>query len=177
MTARLVPVKAHHDVLIPAFAQLVRQINDAELILIGDGPQREELQLLMQRLGIESAVHFSGHQDNSRVYEELAKADVYVHSSHEEGLPFAVLEAMAVGLPVVATRVGGVPEAVRDGVTGLLVPPGDVAAFSEAMVVLGKDPLLRMTMGSAGRRVTENEFDVRKQNVRCVDLLRKLIKA
>ncbi len=86
-----------------------------------------------------------------------------------------IQEAMVACLPVVATTVGGIPEIVEDGKTGILVPPRDVARLTEAIVTLAEDPLLRTKMGSASRQVVEDEFDVHKQNERCVKLLKELI--
>ena len=175
MTGRLIPGKGQ-ETLIYAFAEILRNIKDAELVLIGDGPSRNKLQSLTHTLGIANAVKFLGFQVNSKVYEELGKADIYVHPSDEEGLGIAIVEAMAVCLPVVATAVGGIPEIVEDGKTGLLVPPRDVARLTEAMVTLAENPLLRTRMGSAGRHVVEQKFDVHKQNSYCVELLQKLMK-
>lgn len=174
MTSRLVLGKGHEP-LIHAFAQLLGNTKDIKLVLIGDGPLRNELELLTKTLGVADAVEFMGFQTNSRVYEEISKADIYVHPSYEEGLPISIVEAMAACLPVVATAVGGIPEIVGDGKTGLLVPPRDVARLTEAMVTLAGDPLLRTRMGSAGRQVVEDKFDVHKQNERCVKLLQQLI--
>lgn len=173
-TGRLAPEKGQ-GLLINAFAQLLRSIKDAELVLIGDGPSRNELQIAAKTVGIADAVKFMGFQANSSVYEELSKADVYVQPSYEEALGIAIVEAMAACLPVVATTVGGIPEIVEDGKTGFLVPSRDVVGLTEAMVALAKDSSLRKKMGFAGRQVVEDKFDVHKQNERCVKLLKELI--
>lgn len=174
MTGRIIPCKGH-ETLIYAFAEILRNIKDAELVLIGDGPSRSKLQSLAHSLGIADAVKFLGFQVNSKVYEELGTADIYVHPSYEEGLGISIVEAMAACLPVVATAVGGIPEIVEDGKTGFLVPPKDVDRLTEAMLILAKDPLLRIRMGFAGRQVVEDKFDVHKQNKHCVKFLRQLI--
>lgn len=116
------------------------------------------LQHLADGLGIRSRVHFLGWQRD--VVDVIRAADLVVLPSLAEGLPIAILEAMACGKPVVATPVNGVPEAVQDGVTGLLVPPSDVDALSAAMLRLLKDPERARQMGEQGRRVAESRFSV-----------------
>jgi glycosyltransferase involved in cell wall biosynthesis len=120
------------------------------LVLVGDGPLRAELEAFSDREGLSDRVAFLGARDD--VPATLEAADLFVLASRWEGLPFAVLEAMFSGLPVVATRVGGIPEAVADGETGILVPPGDIRALAEAVERLAADPRLRREMGAAGRR-------------------------
>ncbi len=119
--------------------------------VVGEGPQRPFL------TGIPS-VELAGERDD--VPDVLARADVFVLSSRSEGMPISVLEAMAAGLPVVATAVGGVPEIVVDGETGLLVPAGDADALADALRRLLADAALRRRQGAAGRRRAELLFDV-----------------
>lgn len=126
---------------------------------------------------IAESVKFLGFQSNSRVYEELANADVYVHTSCDEPLGIAIVEAMATCLPIVAMNAGGIRETVQDGVTGFLVPPRDINKLTEKMLLLGKNLSLRHEMGREGRQVVEQKFDVHKQNSYCVELLQKLMKA
>lgn len=151
---RHVQVKAL-DVLLRAWAQ-VRAPQASRLVLAGDGPEHEALVRLARELGIESAVEFPGMVDD--IPGLLRQASLYVQASHQEGLPNAVLEAMASGLPVVATRVSGHEDVVRDGVTGLLVPAGDVQALASALQRMVDDPGLRERMGAAGREVALGEF-------------------
>jgi glycosyltransferase involved in cell wall biosynthesis len=103
-------------------------------------------------------VHFVGHVSSPSRF--LSEIDVYAQSSVAEGLPNAVLEAMATGLPVVATAVGGTPEVVRSGETGLLVPADDPAALAEALSFLLVRPDVRAAMGAAGRARVESQFSV-----------------
>jgi glycosyltransferase involved in cell wall biosynthesis len=121
--------------------------------IVGDGPDREAV---AAELGDAGAL--LGERDD--VAERLAQADVFVLSSRSEGLPLAILEAMAAGLPVVATAVGGIPELVADGETGLLVPPGDADALAGALRRLVADPGLRRRLGEAARARVEERFSL-----------------
>ena len=150
--ARLVPVKDQACQL----AALAR-CPQATLVLVGDGPERAALEALAAQLGVTARVRFLGTRHD--VPNLLAAFDVFTLSSLSEGLPVAVLEAMAAGLPVVATRVGGVPEAVRDGVTGLLTPPRDAAALGAAWRAL-ESPQRRAALGAAGRAVVRSRFSL-----------------
>jgi glycosyltransferase involved in cell wall biosynthesis len=152
--ARLVPDK-DHDTLLGAFSQLSRHHPEAELWLVGNGPRRPVLEQKVLDLGISGQVKFiPGEQDLRPLYHQ---ADLFVLSSVAEALPNVVLEAMAAGLPGVATRVGGVPEAVVSEATGLLVAPRDVSGLAGALGRLLDDPEARHTMGRQGRlRVLES---------------------
>jgi glycosyltransferase involved in cell wall biosynthesis len=130
-------------------------------LLVGDGPDRPCVEEEVNRLGVADAVALVGTRDD--VPALLAGADVFALSSRSEGAPISILEAMAAGLPVVSSRVGGVPELVVDGETGLLVPPGDPAAMSAALGRLVADADLRRRLGAAGRERAERCFDVRRQ--------------
>ncbi len=144
---RHVPVKAL-DVLLRAWAR-VRAPQGSQLVLAGDGPEHAALLALARELGIEARVQFPGMV--SDIPGLFRDAQLYVQASHQEGLPNAVLEAMAGALPVVATRVSGHEDVVRDGSTGLLVPPADPAALAQALQTLVDSPELRQRMGMAGR--------------------------
>jgi glycosyltransferase involved in cell wall biosynthesis len=119
------------------------------MVLVGDGPERNPLQTLARELGVESRIRFAGHHADIRAYYQLA--DVLSLPSHTEGSPNVVLEAMAAGLPVVACSVGGVPEIVIPGQTGLLVPPGDPRAMAASLGQVMRDPLLRKQLAEAAR--------------------------
>jgi glycosyltransferase involved in cell wall biosynthesis len=127
------------------------------LWIAGDGPDRGAVAAEVRRLALDDAVVLLGARDD--IDDLLAAADVFVLSSRSEGLPMSILEAMAAGLPVVASAVGGVPEVVDD-TTGALVPPGDPAALASALVRLVADPGLRERLGNAGRRRAEHDFSV-----------------
>ena len=120
---RLAEVK-QQGVLIRAFARIIPAFPTARLVLVGDGPLRAELEGLARSLGLGGAVLFAGYQPNPERY--LAAMDVFVLPSRAEAMPLVIPEAWAAGRPVVASRVGGIPELIEDGKTGLLVEPGDV---------------------------------------------------
>jgi glycosyltransferase involved in cell wall biosynthesis len=155
----LYPVKGH-DILLKALAPLVGR---AELppwtaVVAGRGEELERLERLREDLGLGSRVHLLGYRDD--VGALLRAADLFVHPSRSEGLPLAIIEAMTVGLPVVASRVGGLAEVVRDGETGLLVPPEDPTALSDALATLLRDAPFAARLGAEGRRVAEAEYGV-----------------
>lgn len=156
--ARLVPDK-DHDTLLAAFAQLTARHPGAELRLVGSGPRRPALKHKVQELGLSGQVKFLPTTKDVRPLYQ--KADIFVLSSVAEALPNVILEAMAAGLPVVATRVGGVPEAVASGDTGLLVAPGDAPGLAAALARLLDEPETRLNMGRRGREraVAEFSFD------------------
>jgi glycosyltransferase involved in cell wall biosynthesis len=154
----------NHRLLIQAFAHASSQLADALLLLVGppdrlDPAYAESLQRLAQELGLGQRVRFLGSR--SDVPDILRASDVFVLSSDYEGNPLSVLEAMAAGLPVVSTAVGGVPELVQHGATGLLVPAGDARALAEAITQLGRNADQRAAMGHAARQTALERFDVR----------------
>ena len=126
--------------------------------IVGDGPDRGAVEAEVRAAGLEGAVDLAGERHD--VPSLLADADVFVLSSRSEGAPLSVLEAMAAGLPVVASAVGGVPEIVADGATGLLVPPGDAAALATALEQVLADSALRRRLGAAGRERVRTRFDL-----------------
>lgn len=172
--ARLEEQKGHEH-LLRAFALLLQGGRQAELWLVGDGPLRPRLESLAEGLGIAGRVKFLGARPD--VPALLARMDVLALSSLWEGLPNAVIEAMAAGLPVAATDVDGVPEAAVDGRTALLVPPRNPAALTQAMATLLDDPALRQRMGRAGRERAEKEFAMPRMVQETSRVYEKLAKA
>ncbi|MCX5796597.1 MAG: glycosyltransferase [Elusimicrobia bacterium] len=143
-----------HGVLIDAVAGL-KDSRKPRCAIIGDGPLRDRLLAQVERLGLHRLVQLPGERGDVRSW--LCASDIFVLPSLWEGLPNALLEAMALGLPVAASRVDGVPEAVTDGQDGLLVAPGDPRALAKALVSLMDDPGLRRRLGQAARtRVAES---------------------
>jgi glycosyltransferase involved in cell wall biosynthesis len=127
-------------------------------VFVGDGPDRSMIEAEVQLLGLGDSVRLLG--DRSDVPRLLAAADVFVCSSRSEGMPVSIIEAMAVGLPVVASAVGGIPEMVANERTGLLVAPGAVAALADALARLVGDRRLREQMGGAGRKEALERYDL-----------------
>ena len=128
----------------------------AQLVLVGDGPDRSQAEWLAHDLGIHSRVHFVGKQE--RVSELLALADLFLMPSELESFGLAALEAMACKVPSIATRVGGVPELIDDGVTGLLFPVGDVEAMAAGALSLLNDPPRLRAMREAARKTAQKHF-------------------
>ena len=141
-------VKRTGDVL-QAVRRLREQGVDAVLCMVGDGPDRDSVEARAHELGIVRDSLFLGYQ--AEVADYYAAFDALILPSANEGTPVSAIEALAAGRPVVATRVGGVPDVVRDGVDGFLVEPGDVDGMAERLSQLAADASLRHRMGEAGR--------------------------
>jgi sugar transferase (PEP-CTERM/EpsH1 system associated) len=156
---RLDPVKDQAALLRAASALRARDC-EVRLAVVGDGPCREELLTLTHRLGLAQCVCFAGHRED--VPRLMPALDVFVLPSLGEGLCNTVLEAMAAGRPVVATNVGGNPECVAAGESGLLVPPSDEIALADAIEMYARDPELRRRHGEEGRRRVAREFSFEK---------------
>jgi glycosyltransferase involved in cell wall biosynthesis len=154
---RFAPPK-NHALLIEAFAQ-VRSDAPLYLLLVGGGELENAVREQVAALGLQERVRFLGVRAD--VADILRASDVFVLSSRWEGNPMSVMEAMAAGLPVVSTAVGGVPELVREGVTGLLVPSEDAGALARALQALVDDPARRQAMGAAARQHAVAHFDIR----------------
>ena len=150
--------------------------HDVEVSFVGDGPDRSALEAQARDLGIDDAVHFLGPLTQPEVRRVLEESDVLMAPSvpsadgRREGLPVVVLEAMSVGVPVVASRLSGIPEAVVDGRTGLLVDPGDVAGLAAAIRRLESDPVLAGRLVVAAHRFVTEEFDIDESARRLVGL-------
>src|SRR5208337_197950 len=148
------PVKRVVDV-VKIFAEVVREI-PARLVLVGDGPDRSAAEWLAHDLQIHDKIHFMGKQD--RVNELLPLADLMLMPSELESFGLAALEAMACKVPAIATRVGGVPELIDDGITGLLYEVGDVEAMAAGAISLLNDPVRLKAMRDAARQSAQKRF-------------------
>jgi len=140
--------------------EALRILPDCQLICVGDGPLRSETERFAAQHNLRDRVFFMGTRMD--VPEILAASDIFVLASRWEGLPLSIIEAMLSGLSVVATSVGGVRELVEEGVTGLLVPPGDACSLAEALRKLLEDKSLRRQMGEAGRRRALERFTLER---------------
>lgn len=143
-----------HEITLQAVRPVVDKFPQARFLLVGDGPRRKLLQQMADNMGIAEYVRFTGHVAN--IYEIYSFADVAILSSWSEGVPQSILQAMAFGVPVVATKVGGVPEVVMSGKTGILVSPGEYAELAGGILRLLTEPSLASVLaGNAGRLVRE----------------------
>jgi glycosyltransferase involved in cell wall biosynthesis len=150
-----------HRYLIEAVAPLIQRTRQLHLLVVGDGELRDSLKAQVHAAGIERNVHFLGNR--SDVPTILAASDVFVLPSLWEGLPMALIEAMASGLPVIATLVSGSQQVVEHNQSGILVPPGEVAALRQAMEALLSDPERAKLLGKAAQRRIEETYSARRQ--------------
>ncbi len=146
---------------------------DARFAIVGDGPLRPEVEASAARLGLSGRLAFPGLQEDVRPW--LAALDLYLMTSEFEGLPLALLEAMAAGRAVAVTGVGGVPEAVIDGESGVVRPFGDVAGLADAAQALLADPERRTRLGAAARRRVETSFGIRRMAAELESLYREVL--
>jgi glycosyltransferase involved in cell wall biosynthesis len=153
-------VKGYEYALL-AFARLIDSGRDATLRIAGGGPERDRLIHTISQLGLGPHVELLGPLEVTDVRLLLGESDVFLHSGLSEGIPNAVIEAMACGLPVVATDVGGTAEAITDGTDGFLVQPRDVKGMSARLAHLLDDPTLRIAVGSRARTAAVERFDMR----------------
>jgi sugar transferase (PEP-CTERM/EpsH1 system associated) len=168
---RLVPVK-DQATLLRALALVRDRGADVRALIAGDGPLREELTALCSQLGLDERVRFLGARKD--VEHVFAASDVFVLSSTSEGLSNTILEAMASGAAVVATRVGGADELVEQDVTGLLVPASAPEAMADALVKLIRDSRTRSAMGAAGRHRASEQFSLARMVAAYESLYREL---
>lgn len=152
VVANLLAYKGHED-LMQAISLVSRSLS-FQVNLYGDGPERTRIQEMVRTLGLSGIVHFHGAVPDPT--DVLVASQLLVLASHTEGSPNVILEARAVGLPVVATRVGGVPELVEDGVTGLLVPPHDSQTLATAIELMVRSPDLRVRLGEHSSSLLES---------------------
>jgi glycosyltransferase involved in cell wall biosynthesis len=156
---RLTEVK-RQDLLVRAFADLRVRLTESRLLLVGDGPARGELEVLVASLGLAGVVHFAGYQ--ARPEEFLGAMDVFALTSRSEGMPLSVLEAWAAGRPVVTSAVGGLPTLIDDGRTGLLVSFGEERALVGALERVLTDRGYGAELGRAGRERVRVEFSLER---------------
>jgi len=170
--ARLSPEKGI-DLLIHAAKRVVREIPTAKFTVVGEGPERERLESLIEELGLRDSVFLAGRRDDMpSVY---ASFDLLVSSSRHEGLPMAILEGMASGLPCVATAVGDVPKIIQDGECGFLVPPEDIDSLAARVIVLLQNPVLRRQLGEAARQRVEQEFSAQRMAAKYMNVYRYVL--
>lgn len=162
-----------HITLLSAVEILRKKGTNPYLIIVGDGELRQVIMREIEERRLSSCVRMAGRR--SDIDQLLPGTDVFILSSKREGLPIAALEAMSAGLPVVATSVGGVPEAIRDEFNGLLVPPGDPMALAEAINRVCKDKALATGLGRNARKVIEEKFSLDKIAEKYSDIYQNIL--
>ncbi|MFN3486623.1 MAG: glycosyltransferase, partial [Planctomycetota bacterium] len=160
-----------HRVLVEAFARVRAVFPEARMVLVGYGGEESELRRAAARAGLADAVIFPGERDSSEV---LSSFDLFVQPSLYESQGLAILEAMAAGRPVIATDVGGVRDVVRDGETGLLVPPKDPGALAAALVELARAPERAGALAARARAEVRERFSVDRMVASYAQLYRRL---
>jgi len=169
---RLSPQKRHQDFL-EAARRTLAVLPGAHFLVIGDGPERGDLEALAASLGIDSAVSFLGHRQDVAAW--MAISDVIVMASIREGLPYVLLEALALAKPVVATCVGGVPELIRDGETGLLVPTQQPARMAEAILYVLSHGEEAARLGEKGRELVWQKFSPQSMAHKTAEVYREVL--
>jgi glycosyltransferase involved in cell wall biosynthesis len=162
------------DVLVKAFAGLVPTLPaSAQLLIVGDGEERARLENQAIELGVGPQVKFVGSVTNVEPY--LQASDIFVLPSRNEGLPVALLEAMACSLPCVASATGGIMDLIRSGVNGLMVPPGDAQALQSALETLLLDPTLATQLGRQARQDAHQNYSMEHTAQDYLQLYRSLL--
>ncbi len=177
IVAHILPHKGYDD-LFQALALIREKVPNIRCLIVGEAPRKRYLQRLLhlaERLSVRDRLTLVGMQDDVAPF--LHAMDLFVLPSHTEGLPITILEAMAAGRPVVATAVGGIPEVVRDGETGILVPERDPRQLADAVLRLLETPGLAKAMGEAGRKRIEEAFTVEREARQTSLLYRQLLGA
>jgi glycosyltransferase involved in cell wall biosynthesis len=169
---RLVELKGI-EYLIRAVAAMHSEFPTLRLEIAGSGPQRSKLEEEVARAGLIQKVQFLGWIDD--LNKVLPGWDVFVMPSLEEGFPIAALDAMAAGVPVIASAVGGVPELIQDGKTGWLVPPRDADALASRLRLLLRDPSARVKMGAAGFTRVRDHFNAKQMTAKIAHLYDELL--
>lgn len=171
---RLHRVKGHRY-FIAAAAQVLERYPQARFLVVGSGPERASLESLVAKLGLSGKVLFTGFVADIR--KHYGEFTLLVLSSLSEGLPLTVLEAFLSGTPVVATRVGGLPEVIREGETGILVPPADAGALAAGICRVLDDPAAARAMATRGRELVEREFSARRMAAETLAVYRRVLKS
>jgi glycosyltransferase involved in cell wall biosynthesis len=160
-------------VLFESLSKLRQKYSNVHLTVVGDGGERRDIEAIAQQLGVADLIDFVGYKSQTEVREYLQQTDIFVLPSFAEGVPVVLMEAMAAGVPVVTTRIAGVPELVEQGESGWLVPPGDVEALVDGLSQLIESPALRNQYGKAGHAKVAAEFNIITEARKLGDIFRQ----
>ena len=169
---RLTPFKAQH-VLLESVHSLVREGRRVRLRFVGDGPDRAGLEARIRSLNLSAQVSVEGWRNQAEVRQFYRQADIFALASFAEGVPVVLMEAMAMQIPCVATRITGVPELIRDGIDGLLVTPSDPVELAGAIARLIDDVDLRRRLGAAGRARVQGKYHLATNVGHLADIFRR----
>lgn len=153
------------DIVLEAFARAYRESKQLRLVMMGGGKMHRQLQRMAESLKIAAVVTIDGRVEPEEAGRKVGQGDIFVMPSYSESFGVAAVEAASYGLPVIASNIGGIPEVVEDGITGLLIPPGDEEKLAQAILRLAGDSECRRSMGEAGRRMVSEKYDIE----RCLD--------
>lgn len=172
VVAQLRPAK-RHDLLLEAFADALKAIPNMRLLLVGGGEREQALREQAAAIQIDAAVTFAGYRSDAR--RILRGLDAFTLPSDVEGIPVSVMEAMEAGLPVIATRIGGIPDLIEDGVSGCLIEPGDENALTENILRIASNDNLRNQLGQAARERVVQQFSVQRMARRFEELYEQVL--
>lgn len=178
--ARLLEKKGVEDG-IRAVSKLSSKYDNFEYNIVGDGPLREQCDRLIAESRMGDTIHLLGWKDQEEVYDLIVNSHIFLCPSvtstngDQEGIPVSLMEAMEVGLPIISTRHSGIPELVKDSISGFLVPERDVDALAEKLIYLIEHPEIWPEMGRAGRAYVEANYDINKLNNRLVEIYQELL--
>jgi colanic acid/amylovoran biosynthesis glycosyltransferase len=180
IVGRLVEKKGILDA-IRALQKIVNAGHDVRLLIVGEGPQRSEIEKLISEFNLQSYILLLGSKPNKYVADLMKTSHMLIAPSittcvgETEGLPVSIVEASAAGLPVIATYHAGIPEVIRDGLSGFLVKEKDFSALADKIITLMRDPELANKMGKAGRQIVEKEFNIKESVQSLENIYSKLI--
>jgi len=166
---------------IQAIAKVSRKYKNIEYNIIGDGPLQDTCDRMIEDLNVGHTIHLLGWKDQNEIRDFIANSHIFLAPSvtsmdgNQEGIPVALMEAMAAGLPIISTQHSGIPELVQDGVSGFLVPERDVDALAEKLIYLIEHPEIWPEMGRAGHVFVETKYDISKLNNQLIEIYQELV--
>jgi glycosyltransferase involved in cell wall biosynthesis len=150
-----------HTYLLEAIPLVKKKFSNIRFVLVGDGRTKKELEKLVQSRGLSEDVIFAGYYPQDQIIDAVGAFDIFVLPSLHEGLPYAILDAMSLGKPIVATKVGGIPEQINNGVSGILVPPRDSEELANAIIYLLTNEEKAKEMGLKARKKVRDNFTIK----------------